>query len=147
HGACGLLRWPVTVDPKTGQCRYGPPRGGDFGKTEDDPHGMSADARVVAIPDYGRGALILHRDSKRLLRVGPQDDVRFCAVSPDGRWVATGTHGLREGVGAKVWDAQNGRHIKDLPVGRFCRVQFSPDGKWLLTTSGGPRLWAAGTWE
>jgi WD40 repeat protein len=147
HGRHGLLRWPVTVDPKTGQRRYGPPRGGVLGRTHSEPHGSSTDARVVAIPDYNRGALVLHRDSMRLLRLSPQDDVRFCAVSPDGRWVATGSHGLRAGAGAKVWGAKDGRHEKDLPVGDHCRVQFSPDGKWLLTTSGGPRLWAVGSWE
>jgi WD40 repeat protein len=32
-------------------------------------------------------------------------------------------------------------------VGGFGQVQFSPDGKWLLTTGGGCRLWAVGTWE
>ena len=101
----------------------------------------------MAIPDNWRGAVVFHRGSKRLLRLGPQEDVRFCAVSPDGRWVATGTHGLREGAGAKVWDARAGKHVKDLPVGFGCLVHFSPDGKWLLTTGGGFRLWAVGTWE
>ena len=50
-------------------------------------------------------------------------------------------------VGTKIWDAQDGRHVKDLPVGALCIVRFSPDGKWLLTTSGGCRLWSVGTWE
>jgi len=147
-GSAGLLRWPVTDDAKTGQRRYGPPQrilqrafGGG---------GSSPDLRVVALSQPGsNGAVLFHRDSKRLLPLGPQEDVRTCAVSPDGRWVASGSHSLREGAGAKVWDARDGRHLKDLPVGGLCGVQFSPDpdGKWLLTTSGGPRLWAAGTWE
>jgi serine/threonine protein kinase/WD40 repeat protein len=147
RGSAGLLRWPMVADPNSGQRRYGPPQriwaGANNGLSG------SADLRVVAIPtgDSAASALVLHRDGNRLLRLGPQEDTRFCAVSPDGRWVATGSHWLHEGAGAKVWDAGDGKHVKDLPVGGGCHVQFSPDGKWLLTTSGGPRLWAVGTWE
>jgi serine/threonine protein kinase/WD40 repeat protein len=145
-GTVGLLRWPVAADPKTGQRRYGPPQR-TFGTIQQNELGTSTGVRVVAVPDFSRGALVFHRDSKRLLRLGPQEDVRFCAVSPDGLWVATGSHSLREGAGAKVWDARTGDHVKDVPVGGQCRVQFSPDGKWLLTTSGGFHLWAVGSWE
>jgi WD40 repeat protein len=148
-GHQGLLRWQLTIDPKTGQRRYGPPRR-FFRPTNDMRHGSSTDAQVVAIPDGPgmAGAFVWHRDCKRLLRLGPQEDVRNCAVSPDGRWVATGSHSLHEGCGAKIWDAKDGRHEKDLPVLGLCNVRFSPDGKWLLTTSSdGPRLWAVGSWQ
>jgi serine/threonine protein kinase/WD40 repeat protein len=144
-GSAGLLRWPMAANPKTGQRRYGPPQ-------RILPNAAvalrgSADLRVVAIPNGSAGGIVIHRDSGRLVRLGPQEDVRFCAVSPDGHWVATGSHWLREGVGAKVWDAREGKQVKDLPVGGGCGVCFSPDGKWLLTTSGGCRLWAVGSWE
>jgi hypothetical protein len=79
--------------------------------------------------------------------LGPQQDVRCCAVSPDGRWVATGSHGSTDSVGAKVWEAATGRLVKALPVPRFCSVAFSPDGRWLLTTGGGCRLWEVGSWN
>jgi tetratricopeptide (TPR) repeat protein len=29
----------------------------------------------------------------------------------------------------------------------FCLVTFSPDGRWLMTTSGGCRLWEVGSWK
>lgn len=145
YGRQGLLRWPVQFDPKKGQRRYGPAKW-FFTSTNGDFHGSSMDAQIVAVPNYNRGAIVFHRDSKRVLGLGPQQDVRRCAVSPDGRWVATGSHTLREGAGAKVWDAHDGRHVKDLPVST-CSVSFSPDGKWLLTMEGGPRLWVVGTWE
>jgi serine/threonine protein kinase/WD40 repeat protein len=145
-GTAGLLRWPVAADLKTGLRRYGPPQR-KMGPIHQYHLGSSADMRVVAVPDNWRGAAVFHRDSKRLLRLGPQDDVRSCAVSPDGRWVASGSHELRAGAGAKVWDARTGEKVQDLPVGGQCGVQFSPDGKWLLTTGGGCRLWAVGTWE
>jgi WD40 repeat protein len=69
------------------------------------------------------------------------------AVSPDGRWVATGSFGSNDGFGARVWDARTGRPIKALPVGGGCRLAFSPDGRWLLTTGGGSRLWRTDSWE
>jgi Tfp pilus assembly protein PilF len=68
------------------------------------------------------------------------------AVSPDGCWVATGSHWPGTGSGAKVWDAQTGRLVHEFPVREFCQVQFSPDGRWLLT-SNPARLWRVGTWE
>lgn len=145
-GSAGLLRWAVAADAKISQRRYGPPQR-TLGRIDSDHLGSSTGVRVVAIPNYSRGAVVFHHDSKRLVRLDPQQDVRFCAVSPDGRWVATGIHGLLEGAGAKVWDARDGGHVKDLPVGRSSLVQFSPDGKWLLTTGGSLRLWAVGTWE
>jgi serine/threonine protein kinase/WD40 repeat protein len=143
-GSAGLLRWPVAADPKGGQRRYGPPR--RILSRVKPESSASADLQVWALPT-GLGVFVLHRSGNRLLRLGPQEDVRYSAVSPDGLWVATGSHWLHQGAGAKVWDARTGKHVKDLPVGGCCNVQFSPDGKWLLTTSGGCRLWAVGTWE
>jgi hypothetical protein len=76
----------------------------------------------------------------------PQQDVRHCAVSPDGRWVATGSHDTTDRSGAKVWDAATGELAKEFLVPGHCGVQFSPDGHWLLTTSSGCRLWEVGSW-
>jgi serine/threonine protein kinase/WD40 repeat protein len=146
YGSAGLLRWPVADDPNQGQRRYGPPQ--RILSTATTLIRGDAGLQVLAEP-RGLGTactLVLHRDGNRLLHLAPQEDVRFCAVSPDGRWVATGSHWFHGGAGAKVWDARAGKHVKDLPVGGSCGVQFSPDGKWLLTTSGGCRLWAVGTW-
>jgi WD40 repeat protein len=146
QGSSGLLRWRVAVDAGTGQPRYGPPER-LYRPTGVNLHGASADRRVLAIPSYSSGAIVLHRDGNRTVRLGPQQDVRSCAVSPGGRWVATGSHSLREGAGAKVWDARTGAHVADLPVGGHCAVDFSPDGKWLATTGGGLRLWEVGSWR
>jgi tetratricopeptide (TPR) repeat protein len=77
----------------------------------------------------------------------PQKDVRFCAVSPDGSWVATGSHWIWVLPAVKVWDARTGKHKKDLPVEGSSHVGFSPDGRWLVTTGGGCRLWHTDTWE
>jgi tetratricopeptide (TPR) repeat protein len=77
----------------------------------------------------------------------PQQDVRHCAVSPDGRWVATGSHNNTDGLGAKVWDAGTGELAREFRVPGLCSVTFSSDGRWLLTTGGGCRLWEVGSWK
>jgi WD40 repeat protein len=150
-GSMGLLRWPVRAEPEAGRLHVGPPES-LFNIPTADIRDCSANGRVVAIPGIRvgekTGALVLHRADNRRVELGPREDVRHCAVSPDGRWVATGNHWNTQGIGATVWDAQDGRAIKDFPVGEQCQVGFSqPDGRWLVTTGGGYRLWKAGTWE
>jgi WD40 repeat protein/Flp pilus assembly protein TadD len=143
-GPDGVLEWPVHAYPASpGSLRVGPPAKhplyGSFGAIA-----SSVNGKVVAGMEAS-GAYVWHRgQANRLMRLGPQKDVRAVAVSPDGRWVATGSHG---GPGAKVWDAKSGRLVKDLPVGGMCHVAFSPDGKWLATGGGGCRLWSVGSWE
>jgi serine/threonine protein kinase/WD40 repeat protein len=143
-GSAGVLRWPVAVDPATGQRRYGPverlAESGNFHF-----HGLSADGQVIATPT-GTGAVVRHRAKGRVLRVGPQEDVRNCAVSPNGRWVVTSSHGSCV-AGVRIWGAHSGKHIKDLPAGVHGNARFSPDGRWLLTSGGGCRLWQVGNWQ
>ena len=93
------------------------------------------------------GARVLDRSSGREYILGPQRDVRYCAVSSDGAWVATGSHTAGSEPGAKVWNSQTGELVRSLSVLGFCEVGFSPDGRWLLTTGGRPRLWRVGSWE
>jgi hypothetical protein len=109
---------------------------------------MTADRRTLVLSNFNQGALILHRGAiERLIPTGPQEDVRYAAVSPDGRWVATGSHSCTTGVGAKVWHAATGRLEKAFTVGSTCLVGFSPDGRWFVTQSSSLRLWRTGTWE
>jgi WD40 repeat protein/tetratricopeptide (TPR) repeat protein len=146
-GSAGICRWPVRVDPRTGRCVVGPPRC-LFQSRSFDNHGSSLDGQILTIPNYNRGALLLKGDRPgRPLVLRPQDDVRHCAVSPDGSWVATGSHSTDQSTGVKVWNAVSGKLEKNLPVSEGATVGFSPDGQWLMTTGGGNRLWKVGTWE
>jgi serine/threonine protein kinase/WD40 repeat protein/tetratricopeptide (TPR) repeat protein len=149
-GFAGLLRWPVHADPRdTTSARYGPPER-LLNVEVGDQWGTSADGQTLAIPNYNGGAVVLHHGlmqrTTRLQPLQPQQDVRSCAVSPNGSWVATASHGNTDGFGAKVWEAATGKLVKELRVPGLCTVTFSPDGRWLLTNSGGCRLWAVGTW-
>ncbi len=143
----GILRWPIRADPEQPQqLRVGPPE--RLSVLTNEVGSSSKDGNVVALPDSSRGALLWQRDRRRVLTLGPQGDVRSCSVSPDGHWVATGSHGdMGNGGGAKVWDGRSGQKVADLSVEAGCTVGFSPDGRWLLTTAGAFRLWEVGTWR
>ena len=76
--------------------------------------------------------------------MGPLDDCRYVAVSPDGQWLATGSHGQN---GAQVWRIRDGTQVAELTIEGIVGVDFSPDGKWLMTSPSPCRLWAVGTWH
>jgi serine/threonine protein kinase/WD40 repeat protein len=102
---------------------------------------------------HPKGAIVLDRNSpERQIPLQPHYDVRNCAISPDGRWVITASHwGDEEArwTNARVWDAETGRHITDLPLGGSTIPAFSPNGRWLATFSRGDgfRLWETGSWQ
>src|SRR5207248_2342979 len=70
--------------------------------------------------------------------------IGWIAVSPDGQWVVTVTS---PGRLAKIWDARDGRLVKQLAEWGIGYPRFSPDGHWLSTHLDGGRLFAVGTWE
>ena len=98
---------------------------------------------VKWLPSPGfRGGLVWHQDRPdNPIPLSPHKDSRSIAVSPDGRWVATGSH---LGTKVKISDARTGDLVHELPVETGSDVGFSSDGRWLATTGGGCRLWAVG---
>ncbi len=147
-GEDGLLSWPLTVEgPDANRHTLGPPRQiVDHGAVE--IWGVSADARVVAMPGEREEGLVVHLDRpERLLPLVPQQDVRYCAVSPDGRYAATGSH-WRGSV--RVWNTSNAALLREL-LPEAGRPLFSPDRAWLAAATdskgGECRLWKVGTWE
>ena len=109
----------------------------------------SKDGRVLAVPQ-GALTVVLHRDRPdRRILLRPQFNVRFSAVSPDGKWVVTGNHwGDGRSKSVQIWDAETGLQIRDLPLEGSTMMNFSADGKRQLTV-GGPdtRLWEVGAWR
>jgi serine/threonine protein kinase/WD40 repeat protein len=140
-GPPSVWRWPVQLDRVRGDFRIGPPRplpflvGSDGGIAED------ASGRVVAAANLGATHV---RTPSGTFRVGPLDDCRYVAVSPDGQWLATGSHDKN---GAQVWSIPDGTRVADLKVEGVVEVAFSPDGKWLMTSPSPCRLWAVATWN
>ena len=142
RGPRGVRRWPVQLDPDRGRFRIGPPRrlplpAGGLGGIAEDSSG-----RIVAAAEFGV-AHVLTPD--REFPVGPLDDCREVAVSPDGQWLATGSHGQN---GAQVWRIADGAPVADLKeVEGLVQVAFSPDRRWLMTSPSPCRLWSVGTWD
>jgi serine/threonine protein kinase/WD40 repeat protein len=69
----------------------------------------------------------------------------------DGRWWAAGTQD--GGRGVSIFEARTGKPVKELVIGDAVPA-FSPDGRWLVTTTGrltSPEgeccLWRTDTWE
>ena len=77
------------------------------------------------------------------------------AVSPDGRWLAVGGWKVS---GVRVWDLRRRRlerilRPKELVGVLSFFVGFSPDGRWLVSSTGSDagliyyHFWRVGTWE
>jgi serine/threonine protein kinase/WD40 repeat protein len=143
-GSTSLWRFPVQKGPVAGDpLRLGLPEKLPV-PTFRSSIATSRDGRVVA-STQGWGAFVLHKDHPgQPIRLFPHAGAKFVAVSPDGRWVATGAY---HGTLVKVWEARTGKLAATLPIEGACAVFFSPDGKWLATNAGRVRLWAVPSWQ
>jgi serine/threonine protein kinase/WD40 repeat protein len=150
----GLQRWPITPDARTGGLRIGPPEPCILSarvplQGEDPDFSLSADGQTVAYSPRD-GLILLYEPAnprRRLLLEGP--GLRHASFSPDGRWVATGNW---HGKGARVWDAETGKLVKELeicePDDGAAYPAFSPNGERLVTgTYAEYRIWEVGTWQ
>jgi tetratricopeptide (TPR) repeat protein len=78
------------------------------------------------------------------LQVGPLENGHYVAISPDGRWLATGSHGSN---GFQVWRLPDATLVARPQTSYYGRVRFSPDGNWLMNQVEPCRLWEVGTWR
>src|SRR5262249_19421171 len=142
NGDRGLLRWPIR-ETEPGRWQAGPPQllYGPEGFID-----MASDRNGNLIAQAtGSGALLV-RPGKRPGFVGPHGGAQHVAVSPDGKYVATGVNNGENCV--KIWDTTTHRLTAKFPVGPHCGAMFSPDGQWI--TVGGMLVFQVlrvGTWE
>jgi WD40 repeat protein/Flp pilus assembly protein TadD len=140
-GMSGMQRWPIHLDPGHGEFRIGPPvplrslPPAFCGIAED------TSGRVVALARHRTAYL---QTSERTIRIGPLDDCRSVAVSPDGQWLVTGNHGHG---GAQVWRVRDGARMAHLEIDGMVELLFSPEGRWLMAQNGPCQLWEVGTWH
>jgi hypothetical protein len=95
----------------------------------------------VALADHD---LVFVATPERTIPVGPLDDCRGVAVSPDGEWLATGSHGTS---GFQVWHIHDATKVAQINIEGLIYPWFSPDGRWLMTGNSPCRLWEVGTWR
>ena len=147
----GLSRWPVRFGSKaSGEWSIGPPEplplpnGENLDESRDGRVTVTCDRAVATQRAYAGGWILRSDRPKEPIRLDPGADIIHVAVSPDSRWVVTATHvvGL-----AKIWDARDGRIVKQLAEWGATFPRFSPDGRWLSTRLDGGRLFAVGTWK
>jgi WD40 repeat protein/tRNA A-37 threonylcarbamoyl transferase component Bud32 len=163
-GPKGIQRWPVKLDADRNEFRIGPPHVLPFPKnTERIAEDRSG--RIIVTPRRTYAEVLI---SGSVTQVGPLKECRYVAVSPDGEWLATGG----DDWDAEVWRIRDGKKLAEFPVdtadtgtvsawrhtvepakvARFLvntgtAVDFSPDGRWLLTARPPCKLWATGTWD
>jgi WD40 repeat protein len=146
----GLSRWPIRKEANAGHAwvvgppeRLPLPHGSDLDQSRDGKVIVSCD-RAVGAHHACAGGWILHADRpKQPIRLDAGADIYAIAVSPDGRWVVTMDYGSL----AEVWDARDGRLVKQLADRVSDYPRFSPDGRWLATTRLDGRLLAVESWE
>ncbi len=128
--------------PETQNMTLGPPERIGDGRA-DCVFDVSRDGKHIAVPD-GDGAVVWSVDSPDRQRpIGPHRDVRSLSISHDGRQLVTGGW---EGGKACIWDIASGTLIHSIDEPNCCMVQFSPNGKWLVTNSTDVTIWHADTW-
>ncbi|HEY1380829.1 MAG TPA: hypothetical protein VGF55_28770, partial [Gemmataceae bacterium] len=143
-GPAGLRRWPIRRDAAApGSVQVGPPQQLPL-PTAVGQIATGRNGLAVASAEFW-GALVWHQDRPGPpVKLSPHKDTRYVAVSPDGRWVATGSH---FGTKVRIWDASTGAFAHELPIEVGSNVCFSPDGRWLATDVVGARLWSVGSWR
>jgi WD40 repeat protein len=106
---------------------------------------LSAGGRFLAVAQNRQAATLVldfdHPSAAVALR--PHPGVENVAISPDGRYVASGTW---NGSGVKVWQVATRKVLVELPASS-ARVAFSADGRWLATSSEEYRLYEVGSWQ
>ncbi|MBX7103005.1 MAG: protein kinase [Gemmataceae bacterium] len=141
-GARGVFSWPITRVSDGWQA--GPPR--LLAAIPGERIARSSDGAVTAVATKIQGAIVV--DSDRPTIRNPllfHELAAFVSVSPDGKWIATGSQG---GSMVRIWNAQTNRLERELDVPSASVVSFSPDGQLLATNVDGTgiQLWRTSDW-
>lgn len=106
---------------------------------------FSPDGRWLALPGHRRSLLLDTHESNRIVEFSKGRAQSFASVSPDHLWVVAAAH---VGQDVTIWDARDGRFVRQLISGDNAQIAFSPDGHSLATST--PRecaLWDTRSWQ
>jgi WD40 repeat protein/tetratricopeptide (TPR) repeat protein len=140
-GSIGMWRWPSRLDPDRREFRIGPPSRLRFFPRGDSGIAEDRSGRILALANHGVAHVLT---PERAFDIGPLDDCRSVVVSPDGEWLATGSHGQG---GAQVWQVRDGAPLAKLAIEGSVELLVSPDGRWLMSRAPPCRIWEPGTWR
>jgi serine/threonine protein kinase/WD40 repeat protein len=144
HGVC---LWPIKRSHENGRDHLfiGPPhRVSQLTATQ--RACLDRDGNLVGAI-HGQDAYVIPLDPRaKSVKLTGHANVTSIAISPDGKWGATGTW---HGRGVVLWNSETGQKVRDLfPEANSAAVAFSPDGKWLLAGANGVyRLWQVDSWD
>jgi WD40 repeat protein/serine/threonine protein kinase len=147
-GATGLLRWSLDR-PAVQELEIGCPQpvlglvGIPTGRIRLGENGHT----LATVVDGENGRVVVSdlQGKSRAIHLVGHANLEHVDISPDGRWVATGTS---RGTGVKVWDARLGTLARELPVEGSADVVFSPDSQQLVTGSGSDyQIWDVHSWQ
>jgi WD40 repeat protein/serine/threonine protein kinase len=141
----GLLRWPITR-PAEDELQLGPPQPAAPALTRPRMFVRSSliggDAVFTTIH---QGPIRGYRSGTNFLQLAGSERTTSIAASADGKWIAAGYWNRPN---ARLWDAQTGRLIRQLPTLDSTFVAFTPDSRWLVTgASDEYRFWELLTGE
>jgi WD40 repeat protein len=149
NGPLGLHAWPVgwTETPDHMEYWFGMPQAlplpSGFNRG---PVAVSRNARLLATGmrnDPGT-VFVTNLDSREIVRTfSGHSNLYFVDLSPDGRWIATGT---QHGRDVKVWETATGNLVTTIPCGS-ANVAFSPTGRTLVVAGGQEySVWETDAW-
>jgi WD40 repeat protein len=111
-----------------------------------DESDFSLDGRHLAVTHESKDESLifdLQNPSAQPVVLHPHRRVDNIAISPDGRWAATGS--WHDSL-MKIWNASSGELVRTLPMPARTLGAFSPDGHWLATSTSEYQLWEVGSW-
>lgn len=141
----GLLRWPITRTAPD-ELQLGPPQ--PAAPTLAPPKMfvraglIGADAVFTTIH---QGPIRGYRSGTNFLQLASSEYTTGIAASGDGKWIAAG---YWNNPNVRLWDAQTGRLIRQLPTQDTSLVGFTRDNHWLVTSARDEyRFWDVATGE
>lgn len=109
--------------------------------------GMTPDGRFLA-GFHGRHQVVFVFDrtlTHRIATLAPHPDTASIALSPDGRWLATGS---RVDLSVRLWDVGTGQLEGIHPTGLHAQGEFSQDGRWVAVMGRSRfQLLESGSWK
>lgn len=148
-GDTGTILWPARRDPaRPSVLLVGPPR--SLSESYSAGADATPDGRLRVTPSRKRSVVFDRDRPERRVFLESGKDARYAAISPDGRWVAT-FGWFWDGISnnADIWEAETGRHVRELPAQGGSSGRFSPNGRWLIVhgTDTPSQLWEVDGWR